>query len=355
MLQAADRPTTRAPCPADGAILVPTELAATPTTSTHHTTCSQGMLHVHRTELIPLRPSFSEDPPSLVTASAAASNGVFLRSEGNGQQVVSHLDYDHPDSLVQTATAGTIESIVDDLVEDALLYHDIATDCVVDAVMEQLISEAICDTEAVNHAMNQRREAAVAVDSILDQLVNDAVADEEAAQIEVVDIVLDDLVSKAVLDVDAAQAELLSDFKLSQAVDTVLQQVISRVSEDVRDESAAAMCQLLTTQSHAGEPGDSLSKDLSMQSTGEAGQAVGPHTSYLQHDDALSSQAAARQKVQQLRRKMEQLSRSIRIQTYQVAIPVSHLPTQSHSTCGRIFSTFSCDGQHQSSFCCCCT
>ena len=315
-----DTPTTVAP--ADGAILVPTGLAAMPSANNHHT-CSQGVLHVHRTDLTPLCPSSSDDPASLGTASAAPSDGVLQGSQADGQQVITQPDHGRQAgsqtmTAMQAAAAGTVDSIVADLVEDALSYYNMATDCAADAVVEQLVSEAICDTEAANYAMNHRRAAAMAVDSILDQLVSHAAADDEAAQIEVVDTVLDDLVSKAVVDVEAAQAELLFDIKQSQAVDAVLEQIISNVSQEVRAESAAAMCQPLTTQSRAGEPGGSLSKKLS---TGEADQAVGPHPSYLQCEDAVSSQAAARQQLQQLRRKMELLSRSISIQTYQVPIP----------------------------------
>ena len=352
MLQGTDTPTTMPLCPADGAILVPTALTTVPTISDQHT-CSQGVIHLDDKELVPLHPTFPDNPASLVTASAATSNGLLLCGQANGQQVVSELDPDHPDSLLRKAAAGAVDSIVDDLVEDAVAHHDMATACVVDAVVEQLVNEANYDSEAADYAMNQRREAATAVDCVLDQLVSDAVAEDEAAQLEVVDIVLDELVSNTVVDAEAAQAEVLSDLKLSQAVDTLLEQVISSVMAEVQAESAAAMCQSFTVQSCLSEPNGNLSKELSMQSTAGAHQAVGSlpsysppsyspfscsqpsyspfsysQPSYSQREDAVSSGAAARQQVQQLRREMALLSGSTYTELYQVPpIPASHLPS----------------------------
>ena len=322
MLQATTTPPIMPACPADGAMLLPTALAAMPTMD-NHPTFPQGVIHLDNIELVPLHPTLPDNFASLVAASAATSDGALLCGQTEGQQVMSHSNQDQADTLVQKAAAVAVDSIVQDLVADALSYDDMATACAVDAVVNQLVSEAICDAKAACCDTHQRREEAKAVDCVLAQLVSDAVAHDEAAQLEVVDTVLDELVSIAVVDAEAAQANLVSDLnRQSRAVDTVFEQLISDVITEVEAESAGTH-QLLPVRSHVSEPDGSVSKEPSMQSTAGTHQVVGSHPSYSQPEDAVSSGAAVRQ---QLRREMELLNKNVPIETYQVPpIPLSHL------------------------------
>ena len=313
MLQDTATPSTMPPHAADGAFLVPTA----PLSMDNQGACFQGVTHLDSKELVALRPASPDGSVPLVPASAASSGGLIC-GQADVQQGMNHLDHDHPDNLVQTAAAVVADSIADDLVEDALSYHNMATTCAVDAVVEQLVSEANCDAEAAD-ATNHRREAAMAIDSILDQLVSDAVADDEAAQVKVVETVLDELVSNAVVGVDSAQVETLSDLKSSRTLDSVLEQVVSYVTAEAQAGSATVACKPVTVQ--RGVSGSS-SKDLSMQSTAEAHQGVGSQPSYLQCEKASSSKSAAKQQVQQLRRGMELLSGTIYTELYQV-LPIS--------------------------------
>lgn len=107
------------------------------------------------------------------------------------------------------AAAIAIDSLVDILVEHVLSFHSAA--CAADDVMEQLVSDAICDDEAANDAMTQFREAARAVDSVLDDVVSYIAADAEDTQAEVVGSVLNELISSAVGGPQAALAQSLSD------------------------------------------------------------------------------------------------------------------------------------------------
>lgn len=311
--------------PAEGAILVPLALKAADTLSNNYT-CSHGLLHLSSIEMVPLSSpgptSTSQDgPPFLVIASTSAlccAAATHLCSHTDSPQLMSQQDRDYTAVTVQTAAAGAVDSIVDRLVDDALLCHNTAVACAVDAVVAQLVSKSICDAEA---AVKQRQQAARAVVSVLDDLVSDAIAEDEAAQVEVGDTMLNKLISNAVGDFRAALAESLSDLdRQSTAVD---EQVISSANAEAGAESAAA-CQSFTAQSHVREPtGDvseaagSLSKGPGMHSRSGVDQVV-RSACYSEPQAAEGSGGAGGQQVQQLRRDMELLSTGIHLEVYRV-------------------------------------
>lgn len=61
---------------------------------------------------------------------------TYLCSLVNSHQPLSQPGRDSTDSLVQPAAASAVDSVVDDLVKNTLSFHDMATSCAVDAVVE---------------------------------------------------------------------------------------------------------------------------------------------------------------------------------------------------------------------------
>ena len=280
-----------------------------------------------------------DGPASLVTAFTSAPNHAAATcSQADSHQLMSQPGPDSTDSLVQPAAASAVDTLVEDLVENTCAFYNVVTSFAVDAVMEQLVSEAICDAQAANYAMQQSKEAARAVDSVFDDLISDVVADHAAAQVEMVDTVLDELISDAVHDSQATLAESLSDLNTqTTAVDAVVEQVISSVVAAAAPESTAAG-QQLPAQSHLSEPtgnvseaGGNLNERTSMRSTSGADQVV-PSASYSPPEAAESSGGAGRQQVQQLRKDMQLLGKDIHVEVYKVpSLTMSHpssLPIQ---------------------------
>ena len=339
-LQAIYKPSGAPFWPTDGSILVPSALTADYNLG-NNSTCSHGVLHLSSIEMVPLASlhptctSSQDGPAPSVTASTSTPNGAaasYLCSQADSHQLMSEPGHDSTDTLVQTAAASAVDTLVDDLLEDVLSFHNSSTAYAVDAVVEQLVSEAICDAQTADYAMKQSQEPAKAVDSVLDSLVTDVVSNDAAAQVEVVDAVLDELISNAVGDVQAALVESLSDLKTqTTAVDTVFERVISSVVAEAVAESAAA-CQPFTAQSlvseqtgNVSEAVGSVSERPSMHSPSGADQAV-CSACYSPPQAAENSGVAVKQQVQQLRRDMEVLSKVIQLEVYQVPPLFHHQP-----------------------------
>ena len=321
--------------PADGAILVPSALAASSTISAN-STCFQGVIHLDSAEPASLCPAYG--PPvntiSAVTAAAATqyrAADVLLCSELNGQQLTAQEDHHHLDSWVHS-TGVVVDSILDDLVDDAVSHCSIATACAVDAAVDQLVSKAFCDAEAAYCDMIHKREAAMAVDTMLEDLVSSTVADAEAAQAQVVEVVLNQLISSAELDLEAAQTEVaggeaaqpesVADLISDRAVETVLEQLVNDVLVDAQAESAVTS-QLVCS-------GRVVNQRPVLSSTVRAHQVVGSALC-AQPEVALGNASAP---TQWLRREIEEIRRSVYVELYQVwqIITTSHCVTVSHST-----------------------
>ena len=99
--------------------------------------------------------------------------------------------------------ADIVDSVV--LTAEGVPHYDVATTFAVDAVVDALVGQAVCDAEAAQRDMLHAREADKAVDSVLAELVNSTVADVEAAPVDEAGALLGHLDSKAAVDVTAPQ------------------------------------------------------------------------------------------------------------------------------------------------------
>ncbi|KAL3143095.1 hypothetical protein ABBQ38_003368 [Trebouxia sp. C0009 RCD-2024] len=283
---------------ADATILVPDALPAI----TPHTNAS----------IFFQCPSFdpSEDASSAVTVSTATPADVLL---------ITQEDYGYSESSVHSAV---VHSILLDVVDDAIAYHDLELACAVDAVVDELVSNAVFDAVAACCAILHDRAAGMAVDSVLDDLITDTVAaGAEAAQAQVVPVVLQDPTSTAVVAVTVAQPKTVVDLVIDRAVDAQLEELLSSVTADVlcaQMVESAAMPQ----QSPASQPicpSSSVTDiSISLSSTAAAGPFDGSGAC-TQPQDTGSEGGASRQQVQQLRREMQQLSRKVPLEVYQEA------------------------------------
>ena len=128
--------------------------------------------------------------------------------------------------------ADIVDSVV--LNVDAVLHCDMAAAFAVDAVLDELVGQAVQDAETADRDMAHTRKAARAVDIVVDELVSNTVADVEVAQAQQAGAFLGHLGNKAVADVTAAQpvtAEpahcgMIHAREAARAVDPVLDQLV---------------------------------------------------------------------------------------------------------------------------------
>ncbi|KAL3143103.1 hypothetical protein ABBQ38_003376 [Trebouxia sp. C0009 RCD-2024] len=308
--QVLDRPDGVSSSRAETTILVPDALPAI-LPHTHAPTFPQSVVQLESPESFQC-PSFdlSGDASSAVLVSTATpADVVLITQEGNG----------YPESSLHSAV---VDSILLDLVDDAISYHELGTACAVDAVVNELVSDAVFDAEAACCAILHDRAAGMAVDSVLDDLITDTVAaGAEAAQAQIVPVVLQDPASTAVVAVTVAQPKTVVDLVINRAVDAQLEQLLSSVTADVlcaqMVESAAMPQRSLASQPIC--PSSSVTdSSITMSSTAAAGPVDGSGAC-AQPQGTGSDGSACRQQVQQLRREMQQLSTKVPLEVYQEA------------------------------------
>ncbi|KAL3138439.1 hypothetical protein ABBQ32_006231 [Trebouxia sp. C0010 RCD-2024] len=308
MWQVLDGPDAVSTFTAETTILVPDAL---PAILSHGgaSTFSQGVVHLQSPESAILCPSFdlSGDTSSAVSFSTATPADVVL---------ITQEDHRHPDTSVHSAV---VNSTLLNVVADAISYHELETACAVDAVVDELVSNAVFDAEAACSAILHDRAAGMAVHSVLDDLLSDAVAaGVEAAQAQIAPTLLEDPASTAVVAVTAVQPETVVDLVIDRAVDALPEQLLSSVTADAHMVESAAMPQPSPASQPVCPSGSVTDVSISRSSTAAACPSNGSG-GCTQPQDTGSDGSASRQQVQQLRREMVQLSRKVPLEVYQEA------------------------------------
>lgn len=212
---------------AEEPILYPSVLAAVSTIGSD-ATC---FLNVHLNSVEPATRSasceLSKDAESSLASSAATAADILSSTE---------QDHGDLDSLVPSSIADAVDSMVLDLTDDAVLHYDVATAFAVDAVVDELVGQAVYDAETAHRDMLHTGEAERAVDIVVDELISNTVADLEVAQAQPAGALFVHLASKAVADGMAAQPltttepahqGIIHAREAARAVDSVLDELVN--------------------------------------------------------------------------------------------------------------------------------